>query len=56
MKEAAKIAVNAVFDFCNENPDAFDYICWTLIDENTRQIYEKEIQQTKEIVLNFHDE
>ena len=45
LKEAAQIAVNAVFDFCEENRDALDYICWTLIDENTRRVYEKEIQR-----------
>ena len=43
LKEAAEIAVKAVAEYCAEHPDAFDYVCWTLMDESTREIYETEI-------------
>jgi len=35
---------SAVKAFCAEHPDAFDYICWTLLDEESRRVYEQEIK------------
>ena len=49
LKEAAGIAAAAVADFVRENPDAFDYICWTLTNEPTRQIYEDAILRNERI-------
>ena len=43
LKPAAEIAVSAVKKYCEQHPDAFDYICWTLIEESARSVYEKEI-------------
>lgn len=43
LKEAARIAVRAVLDYCEENPDAFDYICWAVLNEETKKIYSDNI-------------
>lgn len=43
LEEAAKVAVETVTKYCNEHPDSFDYICWALLVEPTRRVYEEEI-------------
>ena len=40
---ASKVAVSAVKDFVNENPDAFDYVEWVCFDEVTLDSYKKHI-------------
>lgn len=45
LEKAAAVAVQAVADFCREYPDTLDYVCWTLLDEPTRRIYENAIHQ-----------
>ena len=40
LDEAAEIAVNAVWEYINENPDAFDFVLFTLFDEKTYATYE----------------
>ena len=45
LEKAAAVAAQAVADFCREYPGALDYVCWTLLDEPTRQIYENAIRQ-----------
>ena len=49
LKEAAEIATAAVIAFVREDPDAFDYICWTLTNEPTRKIYEDAIMRNEKI-------
>ena len=44
IKEAARIAVRTVTEYCKDNPDAFDYICWALLVESTRSEYDREIR------------
>lgn len=50
LKEAARVAADAVLLFVKNNPDAFDYICWTLTNEATRQIYEDAILRSEKTV------
>jgi len=45
LKPAANIAVRAVKDFIAANPDAFELVMWTLLDEPTRKIYEDAIAE-----------
>lgn len=40
---ASKVAVSAVKDFVNENPDAFDHVEWVCFDEVTLDSYKKHI-------------
>ena len=40
---AAKIAVQTVAEFLNENPDKFDLVEWVLFDEHTVMGYENEV-------------
>jgi Predicted phosphatase homologous to the C-terminal domain of histone macroH2A1 len=44
LRQAAEIAAKAVCDYCNQNPDDFDYICWAVLDEKTRDIYAAAIE------------
>ena len=55
LNEAAEIAVKTVVQFCDDHPDAFDYICWTLLVEPTRKTYEDEITKY-DIVFDYPDE
>jgi len=43
VREAAEVAVKAVFDFLKEHPDSFDSVFWVLFDEQTLSIYKKAI-------------
>ncbi len=43
LQEAAEIAVKTVTEYCEEHPGAFDRICWALLVEPTRLVYENEI-------------
>ena len=40
---ASKVAVSAVKDFVNENPDVFDHVEWVCFDEVTLDSYKKHI-------------
>jgi len=40
-EEAAKIAIQAVHEFCAKNPDSFDEIIFALFDDGNYQIYQK---------------
>ena len=40
---AAKIAVNTVSRFLNDNPDSFDLVEWVLFDSVTYSAYEAEV-------------
>jgi len=44
-KEAAAVAVKAVYDFEKENPDAFDDILWVLFDNQTKSFYDRAIEE-----------
>lgn len=43
LDKAAKVAVGAVKNFIEENPDAFDLVEWALFDDRTYDAYEKEL-------------
>ena len=43
-KEAATVAVRAVYDYVNEHPDAFDDIVWVLFDNQTKSYYDRAIE------------
>lgn len=47
LNQAAPIAVKAVWDFTQKYPDALDYVCWAVLDEKTRIIYENCIGEQK---------
>lgn len=38
---AARVAVKAVKDFDNENPDALARVVWVLFDEQTKMVYDR---------------
>lgn len=38
---AARVAVKAVKDFDNENPDTLDRVVWVLFDEQTKMVYDR---------------
>lgn len=44
VEKAAKIAVTTVKSFMDEHPEKIDKVLWVLFDQNTKMIYEKEIQ------------
>ena len=44
VKEAAKVAVNAVKEFLDEHRDSFDIVEWVLFDEKTYKAYEKKLK------------
>ena len=41
---AAKIAVNTVNKFLQDNPDKFDLVEWVLFDTHTESVYEAEVE------------
>ena len=43
-KEAAVVAVKAVYDFEKEHKDAFDDILWVLFDNQTKSYYDRAIE------------
>jgi len=45
LDKAAKIAVQAVFDFVNEHPGTYDMIEWVCFDEKTLDVYSKQISE-----------
>lgn len=45
VEKAASIAVNAVKQFVDEHPDAFDDICWVLFDNQTKTVYERALSR-----------
>ncbi len=44
---AAKIAVQTVERFLNENENSFDLVEWVLFDDNTEKVYEKEVEEVR---------
>ncbi len=40
LSRAAEIAVNAVLEYVNNHPDAFDEIVWVLFDSRTKEAYD----------------
>lgn len=42
---AAKIAVNTINRFLQENPEKFDLVEWVLFDDNTKSVYEAEVDK-----------
>ena len=47
VKDAARVAVNAVKQFVDEHPDAFDDIYWVLFDNQTRSVYERVLEEIR---------
>ena len=43
VKLAAKIAVQTVNRFLQNNPDSFDLVEWVLFDSNTESVYKAEV-------------
>ncbi|MDE7423336.1 MAG: O-acetyl-ADP-ribose deacetylase [Lachnospiraceae bacterium] len=43
VEKAAKIAVSTVKKFLEENSDKIEEVVWVLFDENTKNVYEKEV-------------
>lgn len=41
LEAAARVAVKAVKDFDNENPDTLDRVVWVLFDEQTKMVYDR---------------
>lgn len=48
---AAKIAVQTVAEFLNENPDKFDLVEWVLFDGHTEKAYENEVAKLDVTVM-----
>lgn len=48
VERAAKIAVNTVNDFLNENPGLFDMVMWVLFDDKTYAAYQAEVDLISE--------
>ena len=46
--QAAKVAVNAVCEYVEEHPDAFDEILWVLFSSEAKEIYDQELLKRKE--------
>ena len=42
---AAQIAVNTINRFLQENPEKFDLVEWVLFDDNTKSVYEAEVDK-----------
>ena len=42
---AAKIAVNTINRFLQEKPEKFDLVEWVLFDDNTKSVYEAEVDK-----------
>ena len=47
VEQANRVAVGAVYDFVDKNPDRFDLIEWVCFDKNTLKYYSKEIELHK---------
>ena len=45
IKDAARVAIKAVKDFLEENPDSFDAVYWVLFDNQTKSIYERVMEE-----------
>lgn len=45
VKLAAKIAVQTVNRFLQDNPDSFELVEWVLIDSNTESVYKAEVDK-----------
>lgn len=45
VEQAAKIAVNTVKRFLNDNEGSFDLVEWVLFDSNTEKVYEAEVDK-----------
>ncbi len=45
LEKAAEIAVHTVSEFVSEYPDAFSEILWVLIDDNTKRVYDKALNE-----------
>ncbi|MGN0152119.1 MAG: O-acetyl-ADP-ribose deacetylase [Wujia sp.] len=43
VERAARIAVQTVAEFLDENKDRFDIVEWVLFDANTQRVYENEV-------------
>lgn len=43
--KAAKIAVNTVYQFLENNPDYFELVEWVLFDSHTASVYEAEVDK-----------
>lgn len=41
LEAAARVAVKAVKDFDNENPDTLDRVVWVLFDEQIKMVYDR---------------
>lgn len=52
---AAKIAVGAVAGFLRDNEDKFDLVEWVLFDENTKRVYESEVDKYQDDDLKRKD-
>ena len=47
VEEAAKIAVGAVWEYIQNNPEAFDFVSFSLFDDRTLQAYKDAYDQIK---------
>lgn len=45
VEQAAKIAVNTVKHFLEQNEGSFDFVEWVLFDEDTKKVYEAAVDQ-----------
>ena len=45
VEQAAKIAVNTVKRFLDDNEGMFDLVEWVLFDEHTEKVYEAEVDK-----------
>lgn len=45
VEKAAKIAVNTVYQFLENNPDYFELVEWVLFDSHTASVYEAEVDK-----------
>lgn len=55
VEKAAKIAVETVEKFLQENKAAFDLVLWVLFDENTEQVYKTAVDRAVK-TLNIKNE
>jgi len=45
VEQAAKIAVQTVKEFLDKNTGAFDLVEWVLFDDNTKRVYDAEVEK-----------
>ena len=45
VEQAAKIAINTVKRFLDDNEGMFDLVEWVLFDEHTEKVYEAEVDK-----------